>query len=69
MTDMSDKKEDNSRAPTDKTLIQYAQKCAWCNEYLCNDEIIVEYNGPYEEYFGWLCHLGCNLVVSAGTKK
>lgn len=41
--------------------IQCAQKCAWCGRYLFGGDDIATYNGPDEDYEGWMCHAECNL--------
>ena len=45
-------------------IIQYAQKCAHCGEYLLGDQILEFYKGLDERYVNWLCHEECNKLYS-----
>ena len=40
---------------------QYAQKCAWCGQYLFCYEEIGTYDGDDPDYQGWMVHEFCNI--------
>jgi hypothetical protein len=42
-------------------LIQSAQKCAWCGDYLLGDEPTAVYDGANPLYVNWECHDRCNV--------
>jgi hypothetical protein len=46
---------------SDEKVIQTAQKCAWCGEYLLGSQLIATYNGPDKRFSEWLVHESCNL--------
>ncbi len=50
-------------------LIQYAQKCAWCNDYLYITDRTAIYNGPDTRLRSWTCHERCNLPPSPRPHK
>jgi len=50
-----------SLEPTKNTLIQFAQKCAWCNFYIYSTDKTNTYNGTDESFYGWMVHDSCNI--------
>lgn len=52
--------ESKSKKNIEEPLIQYAQKCAWCGEYITDAQETELYSGSDNRYKFWLCHKGCN---------
>jgi len=46
----------------DEPLIQAAQKCPWCFDWLWSYDDLDIYNGNDSSYKGWISHKKCNKV-------
>lgn len=49
-------------------LIQYAQKCPWCYQYLLASQKTELYTGNDIEYIKWIAHAVCNEINSSDKK-
>jgi len=61
----SDKQIDISNQDTndddnEEPLIQAAQKCPWCFDWLWSYDDLDVYNGDNPSYKGWISHKKCN---------
>ena len=52
-----------SHNKSNEPLIQCAQKCAWCNQYMYFNDEIEEYKGLDVDFIGWMVHKHCNKFV------
>ena len=44
-------------------LIQFAQKCPWCDKYLLAGQPTNLYNGNDIRFNGWISHVKCNNIT------
>jgi hypothetical protein len=56
-------KDSNEKKTKDEILIQHAQKCFVCNDYLYGGQDTVKYQGKQHCFTGWIIHTSCSLSI------